>query len=580
MKKHVYLLILVVLLFGMGGCAMGAVPIEQDAPAAEPVATEAPVQEEAAPVEAAKPEIRTEDEAMEGESDVLRIGLVVSGRPPRAFYPDADPTQPVSGYEPDILEEISRRTGLEIVYYDVAWSSLFTGLLANKWDVGASDVFIKPEREEMMDFSEPHLDADLGVLVPIDSDIESFEDLKGKVLCTDTGAGSESWLRENLEKWGPYEIQTYDGVSDAFLDVQAGRCDGAVTDDRGVDWYVKDFSDSLKKAMVLGEAYNVGFAFRPGDPLIDTFNEAIRSMKKDGFIAESYKTYYGVYPPEGSSAFTLYETPAPEGAAPAGEKPQILTEDKAMEGGSDVLRIGLVVSGRPPRAFYPDADPTKPVSGYEPDILEEISRRTGLEIVYYDVAWSSLFTGLLANKWDVGASDVFIKIEREEMMDFSEPHLDADLGVLVPIDSEIASFEDLKGKVLCTDTGAGSESWLRENLEKWGPYEIQTYDGVSDAFLDVQAGRCDGAVTDDRGVDWYVKDFSDTLKKAMVLGEAYRVGFAFRPDDPLIDTFNEAIRSMKEDGFIAESYKTYYGVYPPEGSSAFTIYETPYVPTK
>jgi glutamine transport system substrate-binding protein len=165
-------------------------------------------------------------------------------------------------------------------------------------------------------------------------------------------------------------------------------------------------------------------------------------------------------------------------------------------------------------------------------------------------------------------------------MDFSEPHLDADLGVLVPIDSDIESFEDLKGKVLCTDTGAGSESWLRENLEKWGPYEIQTYDGVSDAFLDVQAGRCDGAVTDDRGVDWYVKDFSDTLKKAMVLGEAYRVGFAFRPGDPLIDTFNEAIRSMKEDGFIAESYKTHYGVYPPENSSAYFIYETPFVPTK
>ena len=130
--------------------------------------------------------------------------------------------------------------------------------------------------------------------------------IKDKVLCTDTGAGSESWLRDHVDEYGPYTIQTYDGVSDAFLDVQAGRCDGAVTDAPGVDWYVKDFPDTLEED---GSRRSISgwFCLPPRRPLIAKFNEALQSMKKDKFIAETYKKYYGVYPPENSSAYTIYE---------------------------------------------------------------------------------------------------------------------------------------------------------------------------------------------------------------------------------------------------------------------------------
>src|SRR5690349_17084255 len=66
------------------------------------------------------------------------------------------------------------------------------------------------------------------------------------------------------------------------------------------------------------------------------------------------------------------------------------------------LRVGLVVAAQPPRAYYRDADPTKPLTGYEVDILEQIAKRLRKDIVFYDVAWAGLFTGLLADKWDIG----------------------------------------------------------------------------------------------------------------------------------------------------------------------------------
>ena len=227
-----------------------------------------------------------------------------------------------------------------------------------------------------------------------------------------------------------------------------------------------------------------------------------------------------------------------------------------------------------------DADPTKPLTGYEVDILEQIAKRLRKDIVFYDVAWAGLFTGLLADKWDIGASNVFITADRAKMMDFSEPHLNSDMGVLAPIRSDIRSLADLKGRTLGVDTGSGAEVWLRKNMDQYGPYTIQTYNGVQDAFLDVLTGRLAGAVTDLDGVNWYAKDKLDRVKLAVVLGEKYRVGLAFRKGSPLQAEVTAVIRDMKKEGVFAEIYKKYYGVYPNDGNSATVLYDAPYVPAK
>jgi len=237
---------------------------------------------------------------------LLHVGLVIT-TPPRSYYTNSDPSQPLIGYEPDILNEVAKRLNKEIVYYDVAWAGLFTGLLSQKWDVAASNIFINEERQAMMDFSEPHFDTGMGMLVGINSDISSLKDIKGKILGVDIGSGAEVWLRENMDRYGPYTIQSYNGTPDVFLDVQTGRLDGGVSDLSIIDWYIASHKSRLRRGTTLGEAYNVGFAFRNNSPLIKDFNKAIREMKKDGTIGEIYKKYHGVYPDKNTSAYVLYD---------------------------------------------------------------------------------------------------------------------------------------------------------------------------------------------------------------------------------------------------------------------------------
>jgi ABC-type amino acid transport substrate-binding protein len=247
------------------------------------------------------------DEVEKSENDGrLHVGLVIT-TPPRSYYENSDPNQPLTGYEPDILNEIAKRIGKEIVYYDVAWAGLFTGLLAQKWDVAASNIFINEDRLKMMDFSEPHFDTGMGVLVGVNSSIKSLKDLKNKTLGVDIGSGAEVWLRENMDRFGPYKIQSYNGTPDVFLDVQTDRLDGGVSDLSIIDWYIESHKSRLKRGTTLGEFYNVGFAFRKGSPIIEDVTKAIREMKKDGTIGEIYFKYHGVYPEENNSAYILYD---------------------------------------------------------------------------------------------------------------------------------------------------------------------------------------------------------------------------------------------------------------------------------
>jgi len=259
----------------------------------------------------------------------------------------------------------------------------------------------------------------------------------------------------------------------------------------------------------------------------------------------------------------------------------VVPAHEAISGHDDGrIHAGMVIGATPPRSYYEDWDPSNPLTGYEVEILEEIGVRLGREIVYYDVSWTGLFTGLLAGKWDVGASNIFIKKDREAMMDFSEPHLDSDLGMLSSIDAEINSLNDLKGRTFGVDTGSGAEVWLREHMDQYGPYTIQTYNGVPDIFLDVLTGRLDGGISDLSNVDWYVKSHRNRAKRALVLGEAYRVGFAFRPESQLADEFTAAIREMKREGVIAEIYNKFHGAYPEDGNSAYVLYEHKYEPAQ
>lgn len=239
------------------------------------------------------------------EKEVVKVGIVVHGQPPVRYYIDGDPMKGLTGYEVGIIKNVAERMGVEVEFYDVTWSGLFAGLLSEKWDWAASSVFITAERQNMMDFSHPYQESDVAFLKPAGSQLDSLEDLKGKKLGADTGSGAHNWLTDNQDKYGPYEILTYDGMSEVQQDVVSGRLDGGLGDSPNMEFFAAQYPE-VEMGLYLDKGYMIGIAFRPGDPMVDEFNEALMEMKKSGKTAEIYEEFFGAPPRSESAVVKLF----------------------------------------------------------------------------------------------------------------------------------------------------------------------------------------------------------------------------------------------------------------------------------
>jgi polar amino acid transport system substrate-binding protein len=507
---------------------------------------------------AAAPATTTEEPAAaeataSGEKEVIRVG-VNTENVPWEFMQDGE----LVGFEIDMLNEIATRMDVDFEIVTTQWSSMFTGLLSNKWDIASSSIWVTAEREKEMDFADPYYDSDLSLMTLADTDIKSFEDMKGGVFGTDTGAMPDQWLQDNMDKYGPYEIKRYDSPTDAFLDLQAGRLDGVAADAPTALYYAAD-KPELAVPLLMNEGFAQAFAFREGDTLRDRFNVAQNELKTDGTLATIYEKWFKQAPPEGSSAITVYTEPFVP-AAPY-EVPAL-------------VRVG-VNTENVPWEFMQDGE----LVGFEVDMLKEVSTRLGVEFEYVPTQWSSMFTGLLSNKWDIASSSIWITTERMQEMDFMDPYYDSDLALMTLAETDIKSFEDMKGGVFGTDTGAMPDQWLQENMETYGPYEIQRYDSPTDAFLDLQAGRLDGVAADAPTALYYAADKPE-LAVPLLMNEGYGQAFATRKGDQLRDAVNVVLNEMKTDGTMAVIYEKWFKQAPPEGSSTTKIYTEPYVPAQ
>lgn len=250
-------------------------------------------------------------------------------------------------------------------------------------------------------------------------------------------------------------------------------------------------------------------------------------------------------------------------------------QDSGADGGKETITVG-VNSENPPWVFADDGTMT----GFEADIVEEFAKRAGYEIEYKGAPFSTVLTGVQSGQWDIAMSSIWIKAERAEVMDFADPYYDSGIGMMTREDG-ITDFKDMKGKVFGSDTGSMNEAWLIEAQDKYGPYEIKSYDYWVDAALDLEAGRIDGVVVDDPIALYYIKQHPDSSLKMDMYIPDFKAGqaLAFKKGSPLRDEFNKIQNEMKKDGTMADIHKKWFGIEPPPESSTINIIE-PYMPNE
>jgi ABC-type amino acid transport substrate-binding protein len=137
-----------------------------------------------------------------------------------------------TGMEWELFQAIADKLGVKPEYEITEWTTLIPGLKSGRWDIILSSMAVTEERKEGggIDFTNPYFLLYDYVIVPGDSPIQSWDDLKGKKLASTLGSTdsiSAHWL---VDQGYAAEVLDFNTYTEPFVAVQRGQADAVVLD--------------------------------------------------------------------------------------------------------------------------------------------------------------------------------------------------------------------------------------------------------------------------------------------------------------------------------------------------------------
>lgn len=162
-------------------------------------------------------------------------------------------------------------------------------LQAGRVDLVAASYSITPERRALVGQTGPYMLTGQQVLVPVDSDIESIDDLKGEEVCSASGSTS----LENVNAAGAVGVPA-DTYGQCAEDVVNGTVPAMSTDGTILAGLAAQYEGELK---VVGPEFSeerIGIGYPKEYPeMCEWINGVIQEAYDDGTWAESFEEHLG-----------------------------------------------------------------------------------------------------------------------------------------------------------------------------------------------------------------------------------------------------------------------------------------------
>ena len=199
----------------------------------------------------------------------------------------------VVGFDPDVLKIAADAEGWDTEVVDMGWENIVSGEALNtgQCDVAAGAMTITPEREAVMDFTDPYFEATQALITQTDSDISSLEDLAGKTIAVQDATTGADYMRENAPD--DAEIISFEDSALMQQAVKTGRADAGVNDNGLLNYFVSQNPDvKVVDEFTTDEAYGFSVKKDDNDELLTIINDAIASDEYDTV----YEKWFGKAP--------------------------------------------------------------------------------------------------------------------------------------------------------------------------------------------------------------------------------------------------------------------------------------------
>lgn len=211
-----------------------------------------------------------------------------------AAFPPYEMTTDDGGFEGidvEVAGAIAEKLGLELVVDDMGFDAALTAVQSGQSDIAMAGITVSEERQAIMDFSDSYATGVQVVIVPVDSPIETIEDLAnaemigcqkattGYIYCSDTPENGG---------YGEDHVTAFETGAVAVQALVNGQVDAVVIDNEPAKSYVEANLDADGNPLLkildtefAVEDYAIGIK-KGNTALLDAVNQAMAELKADG----------------------------------------------------------------------------------------------------------------------------------------------------------------------------------------------------------------------------------------------------------------------------------------------------------
>ncbi len=201
-------------------------------------------------------------------------------------YEMVDESGNIIGIDAEIAAALAEKLGLELEIMDMDFDSALLAVQEGRSDMVLAGLSYREDRDEVMDFSTSYATGVQVVIVPDDSDIQSNDDLEGKMIGTQRGTTGFIYASDTPENggYGEEHVLAYDNGALAVQAMMNGQIDAVIIDNGPAQEYVKANTGIhiLEGNWVL-EDYCLAVD-EGNSALLEVLNGALEEMIEDGTV--------------------------------------------------------------------------------------------------------------------------------------------------------------------------------------------------------------------------------------------------------------------------------------------------------
>ena len=460
---------------------------------------------------------------------------------PFTFYAGTE----LAGYDIELAYRFAAWLGATIEFKVYDYDGIVPAAQSGDVDCIFAALFVTPERQEALRYSQPTYVEEIAVMVRDDGTTQEsasgtvhWQDYNGKKLGVLVGPLMEDAAKEFFPD---SEYLLFDSYPDCVTALLTGKIDGFLGDEPGM----KSLHAEQPEVDYIHESLtenNYSFAFRKDDPesaaLCNEFNAFLKKCWADGAM-EELDLWFGV------------------------DEAKKVVDMSDLTGENGTVRV-VTTSTDMPWSYIKDGKHV----GYDIDLVVRFCRDRGYALEIGDVDFAGRIPAIQSGKYDF-TTDMNVTPERMEQVLFSDPTSHGGI-VLAVRASELAasssdaetrayqSVDELQKKRIGVVTGTIHDSLVEKRLPT---AQIVYFNTIADMLDALKAGKIDALVRplsgavfiryEDENITWLDEHLTDA-----------DVSFAFPKTEEgkaLNERFSDFIRKLRANGELDTLREKWFG---------------------